>query len=360
MPSTSIHGTPDYAELAALGLQPQDLTYFSSNINPYGPPDSVVEAVRAYISREALSRYPDSLNLALREKLASHHNLPQDAFLVGNGTADLIWLICHRYAADGKQAVILSPTFSEYADGVVMAGGHPTHIVLPGWQRIGPNRYVPGPISFEQTCNALRAASPWIVFLCNPNNPTGEYFTPQQVRTLHQAAPRALWIVDEAYAAFTDQPWSAGQWVMEDGWIVLHSMTKDFALGALRLGYLIASPRIVAELQGVQPPWNVNGLAQFAGRLALDELTWRQQTLAQLRKETYTTRLHLQRMGYAPRETSTNYFLLPVGDGAAMRSRLLTQRLAVRDCASFGLPEYIRIAVQQPEANERLLAALEG
>lgn len=357
MASTSVHGTPDYAELAALGLNPEDVIHFSSNINPYGPPAAVVEALRNYVGQSTLARYPDSLALALRERLAHHHDLPVHAVLVGNGTADLIWLIAHRFAP-GKQVAILSPTFSEYADGVVMAGGHPTSIVLPGWQRTAPGRYAPGAVHLDQICDALAAASPWLVFICNPNNPTGEYLSPQDLRRLHQAAPRALWVVDEAYAAFTEEPWSASRWVMEGGWIVLHSMTKDFALGGLRLGYLLAAPPLVAQLQAVQPPWNVNGLAQFAGEVALKELAWRAETMAQLRGDLRSMQAQLRACGYAPRETSTNYFLLPVGEATAMRSALLAERLVVRDCTSFGLPEYIRIAVQRPEANQRLVSVL--
>jgi histidinol-phosphate aminotransferase len=357
MPSTSIHGTPDYAELADLGLRPEEVIYFSSNINPYGPPPTVVEAVRDYISRATLSRYPDSLSLALRQKLAHHYDLPTSAILVGNGTADLIWLIAHRFAPN-KQVAILAPTFSEYADGVVMAGGHPTEIVLPGWQRIGQRRYAPSPISLEQSCDALAAASPWLVFLCNPNNPTGEYLSPEEVRQLREAAPDALWVVDEAYSAFTAEPWSASRWVMDGGLIVLHSMTKDFALGGLRLGYLLASPYLVEQLQAVQPPWNVNGLAQFAGEAALDELAWRRQTLAQLRHDLADLRRSLIGCGYAPCETTTNYVMLPVGDAASIRAALLKERMIVRDCTSFGLPEYIRIAVQRTEENQRLLSVL--
>ena len=124
MPTTSIHGTPDYAELDALGLDPSEVIYFSSNINPYGPPASVVEAVENEISRSFLARYPDSRSQRLREKIGAYHGLPPDAVLVGNGTADLIWLLAHAYGFQ-RQAAILSPTFSEYADGVIMAGGHP-------------------------------------------------------------------------------------------------------------------------------------------------------------------------------------------------------------------------------------------
>lgn len=370
MPTTSIHGTPDYAELDALGLDPADVIYFSSNINPYGPPASVVEAVENEISRSFLARYPDSRSQRLREKIGAYHGLPPDAVLVGNGTADLIWLLAHAYGFQ-RQAAILSPTFSEYADGVIMAGGHPIHIVLPGWQRIGHRhrRFAPSGTTLAQTRRALEAASPWLVFICNPNNPTGEYLSPGQLRFLWEGAPNALWVIDEAYAEFTEDPWSAGQWVMAGangragaargpGCVVLRSMTKDFSLGGLRLGYLLADPSIIERLQQMQPPWSVNGVAQLAGLVALDEQKWREETTTRLRKEVQTLQDGLRACGYAPLPTTVSYFLLPVGDAKAVRDRLVESRMFVRDCTSFGLPEHIRIAARPPDENARLLEAM--
>ncbi len=378
MPTTSIHGTPDYAELDALGLDPSEVIYFSSNINPYGPPPSVVEAVQEEISRSFLARYPDSRSQRLREKIGAFHGLPPDAVLVGNGTADLIWLLAHAYG-NNRNAAILSPTFSEYADGVIMAGGHPVYFPLPGWQRIYDpsasrrraggfgNRFAPAGTIVEQTRKALEAASPWLVFICNPNNPTGEYLTPGELRYLWEGAPDALWIVDEAYAEFTEDPWSAAQWVLSatngrpargPGWIVLRSMTKDFSLGGLRLGYLLAAPSTIERLQDVQPPWSVNGVAQLAGLVALDELTWREETTARLRENTWALQEGLRACGYAPLPTTVSYFLLPVGNAKAMRDKLVAERMFVRDCTSFGLPDHIRIAARPPEENARLLEVM--
>jgi histidinol-phosphate aminotransferase len=176
---------------------------------------------------------------------------------------------------------------------------------------------------------------------------------------LHAAAPAATWIVDEAYAEFTPKPWSAVDWIESGRWIVLRSMTKDFALGGLRLGYLVASPAQVAALQKSQPPWNVNVFAQIAGEAAMNCQSWRKETTARLREHVASMQGALRSHGFAPHPAATNFFLLPVHDSAAtVRASLLEQGLVVRDCTSFGLPHYVRIAVQKPEENERLVAAL--
>jgi histidinol-phosphate/aromatic aminotransferase/cobyric acid decarboxylase-like protein len=136
-------------------------------------------------------------------------------------------------------------------------------------------------------------------------------------------------------------------------------MTKDFALGGLRLGYLLGAPALIEPLQTTQPPWNVNILAQIAGAASLREgLAWRRQTLAALRAETIALQAALREQGYQPTPTTVNYFLVPVYSASELRRALLAQRLVVRDCSSFGLPNFIRIATQQPEANARLLDAM--
>ena len=215
----------------------------------------------------------------------------------------------------------------------------------------------------------MESAAPWLVFICNPNNPTGEYLSPGELRYLWEGAPDALWVVDEAYAEFTEDPWSASQWVMSStngsparrrgpGWIVLRSMTKDFALGGLRLGYLLAAPSIIKRLQDVQPPWSVNGVAQLAGLVALNEMNWREETTTRLRRDVWHLQEGLRACGYAPLPTTVNYFLVPVGDARSMRDRLVASRMFVRDCTSFGLPDHIRIAARPPQENARLLEVM--
>ena len=363
MPEMVPHGTLDFRELAEWGYEPADLFVFSSNINPYGPPPSVIRTVADSIDGATIALYPDRLSLRLREKLAEHHGIPPESILVGNGTADILFLLAVVFLR-GKKVAILSPTFGEYANAANVVGVNADQIAIPGWRRRADGTYHPyeGQTTRQsevaRTARALGELAPDVVFICNPNSPTGEHWTPSEVETLMAAAPQALWIIDEAYRAFAPEPWSATSWCLERKMVVLHSMTKDFALGGLRLGYAAAPPGIVAALADAQPPWNVNALAQIAGEACMNELEWRKETTARLRKDTQDLRSGLTDLGYAPRPTTANYMLVPVADPADLRQTLLGRKIVVRDCTSFGLPSFIRLATQRPKDNQFLLDTL--
>lgn len=350
------HGTLDYAEARALGVNPADLLVFSSNINPYGPPERVIETLRASWDAETIARYPDRLSLDLRDKLGEVHDIHPDTILVGNGTADIMWLIGLVHLRQ-RRVAILGPTFGEYANVAAMMEATILPIPLPGWARQG-NGYVQADTTLADSCQAVADAQPDVVFVCNPNNPTGQVLTDADMAQLVACAPDALWIIDEAYAEFTDEPTTSIHQLAQTQHLILRSMTKDFALGGLRLGYAVGPSEIIAKLQTAQPPWNVNVMAQIAGQACLDEMDWRRQTLTQLRQDCAALQRQLRDAGYAPLPTELSFFLVPVSDASKVRQALLPQRLVVRDCTSFGLPTYIRIAVRRPDENDQLAAAL--
>lgn len=351
------HGTLDYAEVAALGVRPDDLLVFSSNINPYGPPPAVVETLRGALTPAIIARYPDRLSLELRARLAAYHQIPETALLVGNGTADLLWLIGLLHL-QRRHIAVLAPTFGEYENVAALMAAPVTRVDYPGWQRQAEGSFLSGENVVGRCAQALAAAQPEVVFVCNPNNPTGQVLRPDELEQLYAAAPAALWIMDEAYLEFTAQPVSSIPWIGRGNWLVLRSMTKDFALGGLRLGYVAGAPVLIGPLQQAQSPWNTNSLAQLAGIACMDQRNWRETALAQLRADCAELRGELQAAGFAPLPTTVNYFLMPVADPARLRAALLQRRMVIRDCTSFGLPGYVRIAAQRPDANRRLVAAL--
>lgn len=351
------HGTLDYAELRKLGLQPEDITIFSSNINPFGPPPAAVEALRAAVTNDIVARYPDRLSFELSELLGAYHDLSPECILFGNGTADLMWLIGLLHLQQ-RRVAILGPTFGEYLNVAQIMRAEVIDLCHPGWIKT-PTGYEPGDTTIAQVTQSIQDAAPEVIFVCNPNNPTGHYLAPQELEMLYAAAPDALWIMDEAYAEFMQPAATTAAWVERGNWLVLRSMTKDYALGGLRLGYVIGAPDLIKPLQAAQSPWNVNTFAQLAGSASLREgIAWRSETLAKLHTETVVLQEKLRQIGYQPHPTTVNYFLIPVESPAALRQSLLEERLIVRDCTSFGLPHFIRIATQLPDANARLLQAM--
>ncbi len=346
----SIHGARDYRVLAKNHLAADDVLDFSSNANPYGAPPAVLDAVRAAVAPSALKRYPDRDCLALRAAISRHTCNAVDALLPGNGTAELIQTIALAYVQSGSRHVILAPTFGEYARAVQLAGGQVVEM-----RPSSPDfRFDPDAVARE-----LRRLKPAGVWLCNPNNPTGEQWSAEVLARVRQATPQALWVVDEAYRHFATAPVTAEA---APNTIILRSLTKDFSLAGLRLGYLIAHPTVIGTLKTVQPPWSVNTLAQIAGVAAFqpESLAWRQRTLTQLRRHAAQLWDDLRALGMTVLSTETTFALVQVDDAAKTHRQLLARRILVRDATSFGLPHHIRIAARHPAENRRLVTALKA
>jgi histidinol-phosphate/aromatic aminotransferase/cobyric acid decarboxylase-like protein len=172
-----------------------------------------------------------------------------------------------------------------------------------------------------------------------------------------EANPQTLFVIDEAYVAFAPEAETAVSHHLPN-LLILRSMTKDYALAGLRLGYAVCDPDVIANMQKVKPPWSVNALAQSAGEAALADQAYLQTCMTRLQTDKVKLITDLTDLGYQPQPSATHYFLLNVGNGAVFRARLLQKGVLVRDCASFGLPEYVRIATRSEEDNGRLLAAL--
>jgi L-threonine-O-3-phosphate decarboxylase len=340
------HGAPNYGELEAAGFEASQVIDFSSNCNPFGPAPAVWES----LSGIPLDRYPDRDCLALRRAITAHHDIELDSILVANGTAELIWLIALAYLNPGERVLILGPTFGEYANAAGIMGALVEEIRAPSENNFTWPQELTNQLANQPT-NKL-------IFICNPNNPSGQIFSIEELNSWVDNHPQTLFVVDEAYAAFAADHQSSIH-NQQSNLLVMRSMTKDYALAGLRLGYAVADPHVIQALHKVQPPWNVNALAQEAGLAALREQDYLDACLDQLQREKLKLMAELEKMGYKPIPSKTHFFLLPVNDGAAFRARLFQEGLQVRDCASFGLPAYVRIAARLPEENQKLLKAIE-
>ncbi|MBI4289217.1 MAG: histidinol-phosphate aminotransferase family protein [Chloroflexi bacterium] len=343
----AIHGAPDYAEMERLGLRPEEITDFSVCSNPFGPPASVLSG----LASAAIERYPDSDAMELRGALAGQLGISPGNILVGNGSTELIRLAALAYFSPGDAVVVLEPDFGEYEVAVRICGGRTLTV------RVRPEDDFRLPA--ERLAHTLEQQRPKALYLSNPHNPTGQYLTRKDVEDLLTASPDCLVVLDEAYVSFVDDAWSSLDLIGHDNLLILRSMTKDYALPGLRLGYAVASAAIIEALRKVRPPWNVNAVAQRAGILALQDKGFLVNSLQQLRTEREFLLGGLRRLGYHTVPTRANFFLVEVRDAPAFRETLLKQRILVRDCTSFGLPNYVRIAPRTRVENARLISVVE-
>lgn len=345
-PYQAHHGALNYAELDKLGIHPEDVLDFSSNINPYGPSPSVRTAIQAADVRT----YPDRDSVELKRSIAAIYNIPIDNILIGNGASELIWLLCFAFIQPGEPVLVFMPTFGEYARCASLMGAMIESIEAP------PENHFIWPLDkIEKTIELI---NPRLIFICNPNNPTGTGIDYDELLALVKDHPNTKFIIDEAYIEFTTRIKSLIGNELKN-LIVLRSLTKYYALAGLRLGFIYGDPEIIQKTTNVRPSWNINAAAQAAGVAAIkshDELMNSLSLLAE--SEQYLIE-NLNQNGYATHQSNTHFFLTKVGSGAKFRYRLLTEhRIQVRDCASFGLPEYVRISTQLPQDNRRLIDAI--
>ena len=339
------HGAFDFGELEALGISPDEVIDFSVNSNPFGP----ITAVSRALTTVPIERYPDKQCLELRRALSAHLHRPISDILVGSGTAELLWLLALAFVRPGDKALILQPTFGEYANVVRLMGGEGRGVTA-----VSQNNFAH---QTDQITNQLHQTDYRLLFICNPNNPTGTALPLAQIKAWAEAFPKTLIVIDEAYINFAPGVKAASS-IQTPNLLILRSMTKDYAMAGLRLGYAVGHPHIIEAMARVQPPWSVNGMAQAAGVAALADTEFLQASVPKLLQNKKILVDGLKDAGYEPVPSTTHYFLLPVGNAVTFRSKLLTQKLQVRDCTSFGLPDYVRIATRTVEENGRLLEAI--
>ncbi len=343
------HGGIDYARLRAEGIAPDEILDFSVNSNPFGPHPAVREA----LARSDIARYPDPEAGLLRERLAALCGLPPAQVLVTNGTAQAIWLVALAYLDPGDAVLIVGPTFGEYrvASQLMAAAVH--ILFAPEEQRFYPD--------VVEIADWISVHRPRLVWLCNPNNPTGVYLGRKAILSILTACQTAgsMLVVDEAYMNFTDKPWDSVPLLESGHLLLLRSMTKDFALAGLRLGYVLGPEEGIRALRRVQPPWSVNAAAQAAGLAALDHLEEYREAWSVLHRLTEDLRAAFTRLGQMALPTTVNFFLVRTGDGDGTREALMRHRILVRSCRSFGLPAHIRIGTRRPEENRRLMEVME-
>ncbi len=319
----------------------------ASNENPIGPSPRAVEAVRAGI--EEVNRYPDGACFELRAKLAKRLSVEENQLVFGCGADEILELIVKTFLAPGDEVVMPWPSFAMYPIVVKGMGGKVVQVPLRD--------------DFGHDLDAMREAiteRTKVVFVCNPNNPTGGSLGKAEFDAFVETLPEDVVLaVDEAYFEFarrSDFPDSVGWLARRPATLVLRTFSKYLGLAGLRIGYGIGSAELVGFMERARHPFNVNRLAEAAAVAALDDEEHVRRTLeVNANGIEYLTR-ELTSMGITVEPTDTNFVLAKIG--ANVFDDLLKQGVIVRPMAGFGLPEHVRITVGLPQENERLVKAL--
>ena len=336
------HGGTGYAGLKdALGIMD-----FSTCCNPYGPPSGLRLALR----NADIETYPDTRSKHLVKALAKNLGAAPENVIAGSGSTEIIRLAALAYLAAGDKVIVPSPTYGEYELAGRIAGAE-----IIKYHLLEDRDFQMDADGFAEF---TRGHNPKAVFLCNPNNPTGQLLPGEDVHRLVKGLPDTLVILDEAYLAFTQASSGAAALISRPNVLVVRSMTKDFALAGLRLGYGLACREIIDNLEKVRPPWNVSSPAQQAGIAAVGLDGYMRQSNAGIQKCSAYLARRLASLGYKIISSDTHFFLMRVGNAADFKSRLLDKGFLVRDCSSFGLPAYVRISPRRMGDCQKLVQAI--
>lgn len=322
---------------------------FSSNV--YGHVD--LSALKAHLCErlDAIGNYPEPEPYTLEAALANCLGIDPAAVCVTAGATEAIYLVAHAFA--DRHAAILQPTFSEYADACRLcshAQPEPFRAVEGAW----PERTVAAPPGL-----------PAILWLCNPNNPTGRVIPKGQLIAAIEEDPETVFVIDQSYGFFTrEELLTPAEAIRYPNVIVLHSMTKRYAMPGLRLGYVTAHPDLIGRIRAVRMPWSVNALAFEAGLFLCALPDTAPIDLPALLAETERLRTRLNALpGLTAEPTQTHFFLCRLEEGRAadLKQWLAdTHGLLIRDASNFeGLDAgCFRIATQTPEENDLLVEAI--
>ena len=331
-----------------LGLE--RMVKLASNEGEFGPLPAAVAAFEA--AAGSLNRYPDGGGLRLREELARRHALPVEQVVLGNGADELIRLCAVATLDAGDRAVLPWPSFPSYVVSAASAGAQPVMVPLHE-RRFDLDRLVS-----EANYGAK------LVYLPNPNNPTGVLLNRADVRrVLDEVPPDVLVVIDEAYAEYAEPEQPEGPAIVREGRervCVLRTFSKVYGLASLRVGYALASPPIADALDRVRPVFNVNQPGQEAALASLHEEHAIGGRVDHPRRARVVLADALAVAGLDPEPSQTNFVYadVPGGDSAGLADRLLRAGFIVRELSGFGAPGAIRVTAGTDEENELFAAAL--
>ncbi len=341
-------GRPIEEVARELGLVPSTIIKLASNENPLGPSPKALAAMQKVLTH--LHLYPDGNAFYLKQKLAGKLGVEPANLILGNGSNEIIEFVGHALMAPGVDVVVSQYCFLVYPIVTHLFGANLVTVPARNYGHDLPAM--------------LRAITPQTraLFVANPNNPTGTLAPREDVLPLIDALPpEVLLVMDEAYLDFLDDPVDLLPLIRSGrrpNLLLMRTFSKIFGLAGLRIGYGIGCPDLIAALEKVRQPFNINSIAQAGALAALDD----REHLARTRANNAAGLQSLQdasrqlNLEYIP--SSANFVLVRVGDGQRVCSEMQKLGVITRSMGGYQLPEWIRITVGTPEENERCIAAL--
>lgn len=329
-----------------LGLDAAEIIKLASNENPFGPSPRAVAAATQALKQGEL--YPDGGCFELRNRLARHHELSSDQFVIGNGSNEIIELLGHAFLAPGDEVVMGKPAFVVYQLVTLLFGAKAIEIPLRSWRHDLP---------------AMAAAitpRTKLICVCAPNNPTGTTNSAEEILAFVRSLPEhVLAVIDEAYVDYLEAPPDLRPLLREGRKVLgLRTFSKIYGLASLRIGYGYGSPELCALLNRVRQPFNVNAIAQAAAVAALDDREFADRCARETRAGLTQLENGCRRLGLEYVSSVANFLLIRVGDGLRVFDALQRRGIIVRPVKSYGLPEWIRVTVGTEEQNARFLREL--
>ena len=319
---------------------------FDANENPFPWPEGMREAL--FKEELAFNRYPDGMGGDVRNAIATYTETSPEGILIGNGSDELIQLILLTFGGLGKSAIIHPPTFGMYQI----------------YAQLTNTKVLPVPLlkgvalDTKKMLEAAKSPEAHVIFVCNPNNPTGSLFPREDILQLIRESGKIV-VVDEAYAEFSEET-LIPEIQNYPNLVILRTFSKAFGMAGLRLGYLVGQPDTIALINRVRPPFNVNLFSQKAGILALGYLKEYQAQVQIIREETKHLHEELSQLpGIIVYPTRANFILFKPTDPDGWADKLLKRRFVIRNMGMLPvLGKCLRMSAGLPEENQELLRAI--
>ena len=328
------------------GLDPDGILKMASNENPLGPSPMAVEAISKRLSQ--LNYYPDGGCYELRMKLSQRLGLKPSQFVFGNGSNEILEFVAQCFVGEGDETVFGAQSFIVYKLATIFCGGKCVSVPMPG---------------LKYDLDLLRAAvtdKTKIVFMTNPNNPTGCVVKQEEVVNFVKSLPdHVLFCYDEAYSEYQDEQVDLRPLIAEGRNVIcLRTFSKIYGLAGLRIGYSYSSEELAGYLNRAREPFNVNSLAQVGALAALDDIDFvrKSKQINDAGRKQFAAAF--ERLGFEYFSEGANFVMVKVKDAPAKFVQMQKQGVIVRPNVGYGLPEWLRITIGKPEQNERCIAEL--